>query len=178
MLSAPMTHSLIEATVRPMLFVLDDKEGALPFLARTCGLLGDSCGPTELSWRDPDDALEMVGELALVGEAGVGGDLRQGKVASLKEALGPFNAAHNDVLVRRQPGGHLEPPREVVDAEVGGRRHLLQGRAAIEVFLDVLTTARSFRGGSAPSDRSAGGRGLEALRIRWTARTFASDSAA
>src|SRR5262249_36711457 len=132
-----MTHSLVGATVRPMLFVLDDKEGALPFLARTCGLLGDSCGPTELSWRDPDDALEMVGELALVGEAGVCGDPRQRKVASLKESLGPFNAAHNDVLVRRQPGDHLELPREVVDAEVGGRRHLLQGRAAIEVFLDV-----------------------------------------
>src|SRR5262249_17867516 len=58
-------------------------------------------------------------------------------VASLKESLGPFNPAHNDVLVRRQPGGHLELPREVVDAEVGGRRHLLQGRAAIEVFLDA-----------------------------------------
>ena len=26
-----MLVSLIEATVRPMLFVLDDKEGALPF---------------------------------------------------------------------------------------------------------------------------------------------------
>ena len=108
-----------------MLFVLDDKEGALPFLARTCGLLGDSCGPTELSWRDPDDALEMVGELALVGEAGVGGDTRQGTVASLKESLGPFNAVYNDVLVRRQPGGHLELPREVegrVEAKTRGWR--------------------------------------------------------
>ena len=95
--------------------MLNDKEGALPFLARTCGLLGDSCGPTELSWRDADDALEMVGELALVGEAGAGGDLRQRKVAFLKESLGPFNAPHNDVLVRRQPGGHLELPCEIRD---------------------------------------------------------------
>ncbi|HEX8869076.1 MAG TPA: hypothetical protein VF821_25680, partial [Lentzea sp.] len=108
-------------------FKLNDKEGVLPFIARTCGLLSESCGPAELSWREPDNALEMVGELALVGEAGSGGDLRQRKVASLKESLGPFNAAHYDVLVRRQPGGHLELPREVVDAEVGGRRHLLQG---------------------------------------------------
>src|SRR5246127_559034 len=133
-----MTHSLIEATVRPMWFKLNDKEGVLPFIARTCGLLSDSCGPAELSWREPDNALEMVGELALVGEAGSGGDLRQRKVASLKESLGPFNAAHYDVLVRRQPGGHLGLAREVVNAEVGGHRHLLQGRAAIEVFLDVL----------------------------------------
>src|SRR5215472_9598117 len=158
-----MTHSLIEATVRPMLFVLDDKEGALPFLARTCGLLGDSCGPTELSWRDPDDALEMVGELALVGEAGVGGDLRQGKVATLKESLGPFNAAHNDVLVRRQPSGRLEPPREVVDAEVGGRRHLLQGRAGIEVFLDVLDDRAKLPGRERavrPKCRGAGAGGV------------------
>ena len=106
-------------------FKLNDKEGVLPFIGRTCGLLGDSCGSAELSWRNPDDALEMVGELALVGEAGAGGDLRQRKVASLKESLGPFNAAYNDVLVRRQPGGHLELPREVVDAETGDGGQLL-----------------------------------------------------
>src|ERR1700751_2736575 len=107
-----MTHSLIEATVRPMGFKLNDKEGVLPFIARTCGLLSDSCGPAELSWREPDNALEMVGELALVGEAGSGGELRQRKVASLKESLRPFNAAHYDVLVLEKRRGHLAVPRE------------------------------------------------------------------
>ena len=43
-----------------------------------------------------------------------------------------------DVLVRRQPGGRLELPREMVGAEAGDRRHLLQARAGVEVFLDVL----------------------------------------
>src|SRR5260370_42689276 len=40
--------------------------------------LGDSCGPSELSRRDADEALEVMGELAQVGEAGVRGDLRRG----------------------------------------------------------------------------------------------------
>jgi len=99
------------------------------FLGEDCGLLGDSCGRPELPRRDADYALEVVGELALVREAGAGGDLRQGQViASLQELLGSFDAAHHDVLVRRQPGGRLELPREVVDAKMGRRRHLLQGQ--------------------------------------------------
>src|SRR6516225_4856981 len=111
---------------------------ALPFLARTCGLLADSCGPAELSRRDPDDVLEGVGEFALVGEAGTGGDLRKGEVAFLQEPLGPFDAAYDDVLVGGQPSSRLELPGEMVGAEVGDRGHLLQGRAGIEVLLDVL----------------------------------------
>ena len=80
----------------------------------------------------------------------------------MKESLGPFNAAHYDVLVRRQPGGHLELPREVVNAEVGGRRHSLQGRAAIEVFLDVLDNGAEFpprEGTVGPKCRQAGAGG-------------------
>jgi hypothetical protein len=57
----------------------------------------------------------VAGELALVPEAGVRGDLRQGEVASgLQELPGPLDAAGEDVLVRRQPGGRLELPGEVV----------------------------------------------------------------
>ena len=57
----------------------------------------------------------MLAELALVREAGVRGDLRQGQVvAALQELLGALDAAQDDVLVRRQPGGPLELPREVV----------------------------------------------------------------
>src|SRR6516225_10200036 len=109
---------------------------ALPFLAGTCGLLADSCGPAEMSRRDPNDALECVRELALVSEAGARGDLGQGEGALLQEPLGPFDAAQDDVLVRRQPGGRLELPGEMVDAQVGGRRQLLQRQTGIEVLLD------------------------------------------
>ena len=42
---------------------------------KPCGLLGESCGLPELPWRDAGDALEVIGELALVGEAGVRSDL-------------------------------------------------------------------------------------------------------
>jgi len=60
-------------------------------------------GP-ELPRRDADEALEVMGELALVREAGAHRDLRQGKViVLLEELLGPFDAAGDDVLVRRQP---------------------------------------------------------------------------
>ena len=37
-----------------------------------------------------------------------------------------------------QPGGRLELPDEVVGAEAGHRRQLLQGQAGFKVFLDVL----------------------------------------
>src|SRR5215468_2036464 len=116
-------------------------------------------------------------ELALVREAGVRGNLRQGEVASgLQELLGPLDAARNDVLVRRQPGGRLEPPREVAGAEMGRCRHLLQGQGGFEVLLDVLddgaelplrertvrpTSRRPGRGGVANQvDGEQGGQGL------------------
>src|SRR5262245_28560195 len=93
----------------------------------------------ELPRGDADQAREVMGELALVREAGVRVELRQGGVASgLQELLGPLDAAGDDVLVRRQPGGRLELPREVVGAEVRGRGQLPKGQAAVEVLLDVL----------------------------------------
>src|SRR5262245_40008597 len=85
---------------------------------RGLSVLGDACGHPELPRRDADYALEVMRELALVREAGVRGHLRQGEVASsLQELLGPLDAAGDDVLVRRQPGGPLELPGEVVGAE-------------------------------------------------------------
>jgi hypothetical protein len=56
-----------------------------------------------LSWGDADEALEMAGELTLVGEAGLKGDLRQGQIAGRQELSGPLDAAGDDVAVRRQP---------------------------------------------------------------------------
>jgi hypothetical protein len=47
-----------------------------------------------LPWRDADQALEVIAELALVREAGVCGDLRQGEIASgLQELLAPLDAS-------------------------------------------------------------------------------------
>jgi hypothetical protein len=72
----------------------------------------------ELPRRDADEALEVMGELALVREAGAQGDLRQGEIRScLQEVLGPLDAAPDDVLVRWQSGGRLELPGEVVGVE-------------------------------------------------------------
>ena len=55
----------------------------------------------------------------MVREARARGDFRQGEVALAQELLHPLDAAGDDVLVRRQPRGGLEPPGEVVEAEVG-----------------------------------------------------------
>src|SRR5262249_52099359 len=120
--------------------LIGNGKGVAPrVLGEACCALGDSCGRPELSRRDADDALEVVGELALVREAGDSGDLRQGQVAApLQKLLGPLDAAQDDVLVRRQPGGPLELPGEVVGTEAGDSGHLLQAWAGVKVFLDVL----------------------------------------
>src|SRR6516164_4463183 len=113
------------------------KVGRSGVSSRDLRLLGDSCGHLELSRRDADEALEVKTEHALARETGVRGDLRKWKVATLQKQLSPLDAAHDDELVRRQPGGRLELPREVVGAEAGDHGHLLQGQAGVEVFLDV-----------------------------------------
>jgi hypothetical protein len=60
---------------------------AVRFLGGACGLLGDSCGRPELPRRDADQALEVMAELALVREADVRSDHRQGQVAAPLQEL-------------------------------------------------------------------------------------------
>src|SRR5262245_4980202 len=104
----------------PTPFTGNGKRVTVPFSWRDLRRFVGSYARPELSWRDAEEALEVMGELALVREAGVRGDLRQGEVASgLQELLGPLDAAGDDVLVRRQPGGPLELPGEVVGTEAG-----------------------------------------------------------
>ena len=86
-----------------------------------------------MSRRDADDALEAMGELALIRESDARRDLSQGEVTvGVQELLRPLDAARDDVLVRRHPGGRFELPRKVVGAEVDGRGHLRQGQAGVE----------------------------------------------
>src|SRR5262249_4650501 len=123
----------------PPLFMGNGKRVAVPFSWRDLRRFVGSYARPELPRRDADQALEVMGELALVRKAGVRGDLRQGGVASgLQELPGPLDAAGDDVLVRRQPRGPLELRGEVGGAEAGDRGQLLQGRATVEVLLDVL----------------------------------------
>jgi hypothetical protein len=86
----------------PTPFMGNGKRVAVPILGETYDLLGDSYARSELPRGDADDALEVMGELALIREPGVRGDLRQGQFGSgLEELPGPLDAAQDDVLVRR-----------------------------------------------------------------------------
>src|SRR5262249_34802366 len=105
---------------RACLLRRNGKGDEVPFSWRGLRRFVGSYARPELPRRDADQALEVMGELALVREAGVRGDLRQGEAASgLQELLGPLDAAGDDVLVRRQSGGPLELPGEVVGTEAG-----------------------------------------------------------
>ena len=69
------------------------KGDEVPFSWRDLRRFVGSYARPELSRRDAEEALEVMGELALVREAGVRGDLRQGEVAAgLQELLGPLDA--------------------------------------------------------------------------------------
>src|SRR5262249_55036658 len=101
------------ARSRACLLRRNGKGEEVPFSWRDLRRFVGSYARPELPRRDADEALEVVGELALVREAGARGDLRQGQVVfGLQELPGPLDAAGDDVLVRRQPGGPLELRRE------------------------------------------------------------------
>jgi hypothetical protein len=79
----------------------------------------------------------------------------------LQELPGSLDAAGDDVLVRRQDGGRLELPREVVDADAGDPGQLRQARGGVEVFLDVLDDGAELPRGSVLSGPRSGWRGPE-----------------
>jgi hypothetical protein len=54
--------------------------------------------PSKSPRRDADEALEVIGDLSLAEVA-------------LQPLLGPLDAAGEDILVRRRPGGSPELPR-------------------------------------------------------------------
>jgi hypothetical protein len=84
----------------------------------------------------------VTAEPALVREAGPRRDLRQREVAAgLRELLGSVDAASDEVLVRRQPGGPLEPLGEVVGVEAGDPGQLPRGRPAAIVPIRRLMRA-------------------------------------
>ena len=70
----PADARCLDTGTNPLLLG-NGKGVALAFLGGTCDLLGDSCGRLELPRRDADQALEVMGELALVREADVRGDV-------------------------------------------------------------------------------------------------------
>jgi hypothetical protein len=92
-----------------------------------------------LTWRDANQALEMMAKLALVREPNPHGNIRQRLFGPRFQDLpGSFDAAGDYEMMRRHSSGLLELPGEVISAEAGDRGHLLQARAGTEVFLDVL----------------------------------------
>jgi hypothetical protein len=70
----------------------------------------------------------VVAELALVREAGAGGDLRGQAGSCRREVLGPFDAAQDYVSARRRSSCGIAMPREAV-AVVRDCGQLRQGKA-------------------------------------------------
>src|SRR5262249_32780617 len=129
----------------------------------------DSCGQLELPRRDAEGSLEVPGELTLVREADVRGDLRQGEVGPPSQELpGPLDAARDDELVRRQPGGRLELPREVIGAQTGDRGHLLQAPRGPRPRRGAALAA-AFRPARAPPSGASGRAGSGGRPGGWPA---------
>jgi hypothetical protein len=97
---------------RPALLMRNGNGVAREVLGGTCGWLGDSCGHPELPRRDADKVLGVLAELALVREAGTGGDLRQGEVTvSLRELLRPLDAHGSNGRILSKSRGPIGSPR-------------------------------------------------------------------
>jgi hypothetical protein len=88
---------------------------ALPFLGGTCGLLGDYCGHPELPRRDPDQALEAMGELALVHRSQSGPRVREVQAVDRRdrpprrvevERLGGEYPLSDTATIARRNSGH------------------------------------------------------------------------
>src|SRR5207253_7942936 len=106
----------------------------------------------KLSRRGADDPLKLKAKMALIRETGAEHDLGQAEpTVCPQEVLRSFNAACDHILVRRQPGGCLELPREMKGAEMEDGRHSLQRRIASEISIMYSMTLRSLWRGSTPS---------------------------
>src|SRR5262245_39008264 len=80
----------------PTPFMRNGKGDEVPFSWRDLRRFVGSYARPELPRRDAEEALEVIGELALIREPGVCGDLRQGQFGSgFEELPGPLDAAQD-----------------------------------------------------------------------------------
>jgi hypothetical protein len=69
----------------------------------------------EASRRDPDEPLEVAGEVTLTGEADLRGNVHQGQgIPVMQQFLRAFDSASDNVLMRGQTCAALKKAREVV----------------------------------------------------------------
>ena len=93
----------------------------------------------KLSRCDTDEPFKVKGKLALVREADAERDIHQAELAICpQEVLRSFNAARDQILVQRQPGGRFELACEAIGADTNDGSHLLQRQIASEIFHNVL----------------------------------------
>src|SRR5262249_1808225 len=94
---------------------------------RSLMLSGDSCGHLELARRDADEALEGMGELALIREAGARRDLCHGDVAPSRTPRG-----HRTERGTREARYHDPVRQGAQDGEAAGSRFLRASSRSIE----------------------------------------------
>ena len=126
-------------------------------LERFCCFRSLEPGPAEGARRDPDQAMEMTREVALVGKPDPDRDLRQRGLGADEHLSRPIDPPLEDVAVGRQSDRISEGSREVRHGQARGVCQGLEPEVLIEMRVDVLADATHDHGRQATS---------EALRLR------------
>jgi hypothetical protein len=92
-------------------------------------------------WRHAKVALELLREMALVGEACLQGDLSQREVRLLQQRLRALHALAQDVLMRVLADRAAEQTGEMVGTVATLLRQVVKGEALAEVGLDEVDDA-------------------------------------
>jgi len=87
--------------------------------------------------REPHRATHVTREMALVRKTGCQCDLRDGELVLHKQIFGSFDAALNDVLVKRNAGGFAKEGFEVRRADTGDRSDTGERQVFAEIVFDV-----------------------------------------
>lgn len=78
----------------------------------------------------------MVGEVALVAESALNGDIGEGDIGLAEEMAGAFDTLADEELVWGEAGGQFESAGEVEGAEAGGAGDVGQGKILGEMASD------------------------------------------
>ena len=108
-------------------------------LAPTKGAHREPSGAVaEIVWGNTQVLAEYADKVALIGEATFGGNQFQREAAALQQALGPLDAPRKNIRVRGHSEISLEFAREVVAAQSGKTRQIVERDVFRKILVDEL----------------------------------------